>query len=222
MPRNRTTALASVGGLRRGRRGGRRGRSDPPGDALARLLPALLAIPILFLLVRYRVAVTRALIDLVNALENAGAPTQSPASLSAAPTPPSAPIAAPQRPPATLPAAPTPPGALAASTAEAADTTDPAEVAERDTIAAAPAADTAALDEGADSVPGDGLRTCPDGFPIKGNATSKIYHLPGTSYYTVTRATICFRSPEAAERAGFRASKSSPIRSAAPTEETTR
>jgi len=212
MPRNRTTALASVGGHRRGRRG----RSDPPGDALARLLPALLAIPILFLLVRYRVAVTRALIDLVNALENAGAPPQSPAPLSAAPTPPSAPIAAPQRPPASLPAAPTPPGALAASTAEAADTTDTAEVAERDA-----AANTVALDEGADSVPGDGLRSCPDGFPIKGNATSKIYHLPGTSYYAVTRATICFRSPEAAERAGFRASKSSPIRSATPTEETT-
>lgn len=219
MPRNRTTALASVGGHRRGRRGGRRGRSDPPADAIARLLPALLAIPILFLLVRYRVAVTRALIDLVNALENAGAPPQP---LSAAPTPPSAPIAAPQRPSAPLPAAPTPPGEMAASTAEAADTTDTAEAAASDAVAAAPAAaDIVALDEGADSVPGDGSTTCPDDFPIKGNATSKIYHLPGTSYYAVTRATICFRSPEAAERAGFRASKSSPIRSAAPTEETT-
>jgi large subunit ribosomal protein L17 len=82
------------------------------------------------------------------------------------------------------------------------------------TIAEAAAADP-------DAVPGDGSLVCPDDFPVKGNASSKIYHLPGTSYYAMTKAGICFRSPEAAERAGFRASKSSPIRSATSTDPAT-
>ncbi|MPY80230.1 MAG: 50S ribosomal protein L17 [Actinophytocola sp.] len=43
----------------------------------------------------------------------------------------------------------------------------------------------------------------PDGFPIKGNASSKLYHVPGTSHYERTAAEVWFASEEAAEAAGF-------------------
>ena len=43
----------------------------------------------------------------------------------------------------------------------------------------------------------------PDGFPIKGNASSKLYHLPGTSFYNRTVAEVWFATEEAAESAGF-------------------
>ena len=54
------------------------------------------------------------------------------------------------------------------------------------------------------SVPGDGTRVCPDGYPIKGNATSRIYHLPGQSSYEVTIPEICFATEADAQAAGFR------------------
>lgn len=59
-----------------------------------------------------------------------------------------------------------------------------------------------------DSVPGDGTTTVRDGYPIKGNGRSGIYHVPGGFAYDRTVASICFRSVEAAQAAGFRASKS--------------
>jgi len=59
-----------------------------------------------------------------------------------------------------------------------------------------------------DSVPGDGSATVRDGYPIKGNGRSGIYHVPGGFAYDRTVASICFRSVEAAQAAGFRASKS--------------
>lgn len=43
----------------------------------------------------------------------------------------------------------------------------------------------------------------PDGFPIKGNASSKLYHVPGSSHYERTTAEVWFASEEAAEAAGF-------------------
>ena len=43
----------------------------------------------------------------------------------------------------------------------------------------------------------------PEGFPIKGNADSMLYHVPGTSFYNRTVAEVWFRSAEAAEEAGF-------------------
>ncbi len=43
----------------------------------------------------------------------------------------------------------------------------------------------------------------PDGFPIKGNEGSKLYHVPGSSFYGRTVAEVWFASPEAAEAAGF-------------------
>ena len=64
------------------------------------------------------------------------------------------------------------------------------------------------LDELADSVPGNGTATAPFGYPVKGNARSGIYHVPGAFAYDRTVATIFFRSPVAAETAKFRAAKS--------------
>ncbi|MGQ0480168.1 MAG: sunset domain-containing protein [Pseudonocardia sp.] len=43
----------------------------------------------------------------------------------------------------------------------------------------------------------------PDGFPVKGNDDSKLYHLPGTSHYDRTVAEVWFADAEAAEAAGF-------------------
>lgn len=60
----------------------------------------------------------------------------------------------------------------------------------------------------ADSVLADGSTSCPAEFPIKGNGRSGIYHLPGAFAYERTVPSICFRTPEAAERAGFRAARS--------------
>jgi hypothetical protein len=45
----------------------------------------------------------------------------------------------------------------------------------------------------------------PEGFPIKGNADSMLYHAPGSSFYDRTVAEVWFRSAEAAQAAGFRA-----------------
>ena len=43
----------------------------------------------------------------------------------------------------------------------------------------------------------------PEGFEIKGNADSMLYHVPGTSFYDRTVAEVWFASAEAAEAAGF-------------------
>jgi small subunit ribosomal protein S2 len=43
----------------------------------------------------------------------------------------------------------------------------------------------------------------PEGFPIKGNANSMLYHTPGSSFYARTDAEVWFASEEAAEAAGF-------------------
>ncbi|HET7056013.1 MAG TPA: hypothetical protein VFI12_06095, partial [Thermomicrobiales bacterium] len=57
------------------------------------------------------------------------------------------------------------------------------------------------------SVEGSGESACPEGYPIKGNASSMIYHLPGQSSYENTIPEICFATEEDAEAAGYRASK---------------
>jgi len=61
---------------------------------------------------------------------------------------------------------------------------------------------TSAAPEGA--VPGDGSRECPSEFPIKGNASSRIYHSPGQASYANTIAEFCFATAEVAEAAGYR------------------
>lgn len=43
----------------------------------------------------------------------------------------------------------------------------------------------------------------PEGFPVKGNADSMLYHVPGSSFYARTVAEVWFTSAEAAEAAGF-------------------
>ena len=43
----------------------------------------------------------------------------------------------------------------------------------------------------------------PEGFPIKGNASSKLYHRPGTRFYESTVAEIWFADEAAAEAAGY-------------------
>jgi len=81
---------------------------------------------------------------------------------------------------------------------------DTAEVSPAMGIAAAPAGD---LPKGA--VAGSGEHDCPEGFPIKGNASSMIYHLPGSSSFDRTIPEMCFATEEDAIAAGYRASKSS-------------
>ena len=43
----------------------------------------------------------------------------------------------------------------------------------------------------------------PEGYEIKGNAQSMLYHAPGTRYYGATKAEAWFATEEAAEAAGF-------------------
>jgi large subunit ribosomal protein L17 len=43
----------------------------------------------------------------------------------------------------------------------------------------------------------------PEGFPIKGNEGSKLYHVPGSSHYKQTVAEVWFATAEDAEAAGF-------------------
>ena len=57
------------------------------------------------------------------------------------------------------------------------------------------------------AVAGDGSATCPPGYPVKGNGSSRIYHLPSQVSYPPTIAEFCFASAEAAEAAGFRQSR---------------
>ncbi|CAN7480729.1 sunset domain-containing protein [Knoellia sp. LjRoot47] len=51
------------------------------------------------------------------------------------------------------------------------------------------------------------LSSCPSWAPIKGNASSMIYHMPGGAYYAITNPEECFRTQSAAVAAGYRASK---------------
>ncbi len=58
-----------------------------------------------------------------------------------------------------------------------------------------------------DSMPGDGGYDCPTGYPVKGNASSHIYHQPGSRSYEQTKPEFCFRTVAAAEAAGYRIAK---------------
>lgn len=59
----------------------------------------------------------------------------------------------------------------------------------------------------AGAVRGDGTGTCPAEFPIKGNASSRIYHRPTDPSYDSTIPELCFATEEDAKAAGFRARK---------------
>jgi hypothetical protein len=51
----------------------------------------------------------------------------------------------------------------------------------------------------------DGM--CPDGYPIKVNANSGIYHVPDGRSYQRTVAQRCYATAAAAERDGYRQAK---------------
>jgi hypothetical protein len=83
--------------------------------------------------------------------------------------------------------------------------------AEADTADATRAGQLAPVPAGA--VLGDGTANCPPDYPFKGNRQSRIYHSPGQVSYPSTVAEFCFASAEAAEGAGFRASRAREQRS---------
>jgi len=85
---------------------------------------------------------------------------------------------------------------------------------EADETEAAPADEVSEIQgfasvEQADPRYGDGSHVAledgdePEGFPIKGNADSMLYHVPGSAFYNRTIAEVWFASAEAAEAAGF-------------------
>jgi hypothetical protein len=53
-------------------------------------------------------------------------------------------------------------------------------------------------------VPGDGSADCPEGYPVKGNADSMIYHAGGDSTYERTIPEFCFATTDDAVAAGYR------------------
>ena len=63
------------------------------------------------------------------------------------------------------------------------------------------AADEPNLPKGA--VPANEDGSAPDGYEIKGNADSGLYHVPGSAFYSRTVAEFWFASAEDAEAAGF-------------------
>ena len=68
-------------------------------------------------------------------------------------------------------------------------------------------APTRATDVPEGAIRGDGTGMCPPGFPVKGNAQSMIYHTAESRVYGQAIAELCFSSPEAAEKAGYRSPK---------------
>ena len=58
---------------------------------------------------------------------------------------------------------------------------------------------------GAGSAEANADGSAPEGFTIKGNASSMLYHKPGSRYYDATIAEVWFNSEAAAKRAGFKA-----------------
>jgi ribosomal protein S6 len=71
----------------------------------------------------------------------------------------------------------------------------------------APAVADEASDIPEGAVRGDESGECPADYPIKGNASSKLYHSPGSPSYKRTVPEFCFASTEAAEAAGFNPTK---------------
>jgi hypothetical protein len=67
------------------------------------------------------------------------------------------------------------------------------------------AADMGGVPPGA--IRGDGSRECPSAYPIKGNSQSMLYHEPSSATYQATVAEFCFSSVQAAEAAGFAATR---------------
>jgi len=83
----------------------------------------------------------------------------------------------------------------------------PAEEAPEETAEATEVEESASTDEApygeGSHAPLDDPDEAPEGFEVKGNADSMLYHLPGTPFYDRTVAEVWFASAEAAEAAGF-------------------
>ena len=86
-------------------------------------------------------------------------------------------------------------GASAATADEADETADVQALVET--------GDTAEAPYGPGSAPANDDGSAPDGFDIKGNADSMLYHVPGSRFYEQTVAEVWFDSAESAEAAGF-------------------
>ena len=76
------------------------------------------------------------------------------------------------------------------------------EVEEVEEVEESASTDEAPYGEGSHA-PLDDPDEAPEGFEIKGNADSMLYHLPGTPFYDRTVAEVWFATAEAAEAAGF-------------------
>ena len=62
----------------------------------------------------------------------------------------------------------------------------------------------AAPTEGPGWIRRTGTTDCPPEFPIKGNGSSRRYHVPGQLSYAATNADFCFADEQAAANRGFR------------------
>lgn len=90
--------------------------------------------------------------------------------------------------------------------ADATDAADTADAAEDAADAAVEVEESASTDDapygaGSHAPLEDGSQ--PEGFPIKGNADSMLYHVPDSSHYERTVAEVWFATAEDAEAAGF-------------------
>jgi large subunit ribosomal protein L17 len=92
--------------------------------------------------------------------------------------------------------------AVAAPADEASAVDDAVDVDEVDEVEESGSTEDAPYGEGSHA-PLDDPDEAPEGFEIKGNADSMLYHLPGTPFYGRTVAEVWFATPEAAEAAGF-------------------
>ena len=78
----------------------------------------------------------------------------------------------------------------------------PAEDTAAETVEESTSTEDAPYGEGSHA-PLEDAAEAPEGFPIKGNEDSKLYHVPGSAHYDRTVAEVWFATPEAAEAAGF-------------------
>jgi small subunit ribosomal protein S2 len=89
----------------------------------------------------------------------------------------------------------------------AATETEPAAATETEPVADAETDPAAATETdggfGPDSAAPVADGTAPEGFEVKGNATSMKFHTPSSPWYDRTNAEVWFRTAEAAEAAGF-------------------
>ena len=88
------------------------------------------------------------------------------------------------------------------SDAGSADAASDAAVEESPAADATEAAAAVELPAGAVAANADG--TAPEGYTVKGNADSGLYHVPGSQWYDATEAEFWFKSAADAEAAGFK------------------